>query len=357
MVLNGRGERARCSPRKGVPRRVWLSPGCASAALVKFGVFPTPVRELRGVAGGATRLWIKHDDRTSPLYGGNKMRKAERLLEDARARGAKEIITVGAVGSNHVLTMGVFAKPIGIRVAAVVVAQPETEHVLQNLRADLAQGIELIPAASYAHAAAIVAWRRLRGAYYVPAGGSNAIGAAGFVAAVRELAAQVAAGELPEPDVIVVPLGSGGTAAGLVAGLALERMSTRVLAVTVAEPPWLVERNARTLAKRCAGKPTPDRLLERLEHDRSYLGKGYGHATAQSVQALEQGKQLGLTLEHTYTAKAFAAALDLVRRGTARNVLFWQTLSSAPMAPLLEGAPPEAAIDPRLKRLARPAEP
>jgi D-cysteine desulfhydrase len=324
---------------------------------VKIGVFPTPVRELHGVAGGATRLWVKHDDRTSPLYGGNKVRKAERLLEDARVKGASEIITVGAVGSNHVLTIGVFAKQLGIRVAAVVVAQPETEHVLQNLRADLAQGIELIPASSYAHAAMIIAWRVLRGAYYIPAGGSNPIGASGFVAAARELAAQVAAGELPEPDVLVVPLGSGGTTGGLAAGLALERMSTRVLAVTVAEPPWLVERKARELAKRCAGTPTPDRLLERLELDRSYLGKGYGHATTQSVHALEQGKQLGLTLEHTYTAKAFAAALDLVRRGSARNVLFWQTLSSAPMGPLLAGAPSEDAIDPRLKRLARPAEP
>ena len=83
---------------------------------MEIGVFPTPVRELQAPARGATRLWVKHDDRTSSLYGGNKVRKAERLLADARAKGAREIITVGAVGSNHVLTTGVFARQLGMRV-------------------------------------------------------------------------------------------------------------------------------------------------------------------------------------------------------------------------------------------------
>ena len=110
-----------------------------------------------------------------------------------------------------------------------------------------------------------VAARLGKGSYYIPAGGSNELGAGGYVEAARELAAQVRAGVMPEPDLIVVALGTGGTAAGLLAGLALEGMRTRVLAVTVADPPWLVERLVRSLARKCARGVARDALLSHLE--------------------------------------------------------------------------------------------
>ena len=93
-------------------------------------------------------MWVKRDDQTSAVYGGNKVRKLERLLSEARQRKAERIVTVGAVGSHHVLATGVFARPLGIKVEAILVPQSTSEHVLLNLRADLGGGSEILPAGS-----------------------------------------------------------------------------------------------------------------------------------------------------------------------------------------------------------------
>jgi len=319
-----------------------------------LGTYPTPVRVLEPLSRSGTTLWVKHDDQTNPVYGGNKVRKVERLFDDALQKGATEVVTVGAIGSNHVLTAGIFARSFNLRVTAVLVPQPRSEHVVNNLRADLVQGIRLLPAATHVHAALRVASCIAQGAYYVPAGGSNTIGAAGFVAAAEELAGQVTAGVLPEPDLIVVALGSGGTTAGLVAGLEQLEMRTRVLAITVADPAWFVEHNARSLASRCL-KATRSRQINRsrLICDRSYLGRGYGYRTERGDEAMRAAASVGLTLEQTYTAKAFAAALDRVSLRREATILYWHTLSSAPMGPLLNEAPDEAEIPERFARLIR----
>jgi D-cysteine desulfhydrase len=321
--------------------------------MLSFGNYPTPVQLLSQLSTARTALWVKRDDQTHPTYGGNKVRKIGRLLDDAQRRGKKKVVTIGAIGSHHVLTTGIFAKSVGIEVEAIVVAQPATTHVLENARADIAQGITLFPAPSYLHAGLLLAVRVLNGAYYIPAGGSNRIGASGFVDAATELAEQVRRGELPEPDLIVVAMGSGGTAAGLVAGLAKQGMSTRVLAVTVAEPAWLVERGIRSLTKECAEAADRCSILNRLEQTRSYLGRGYGHVTEAGVRATAEAAKAGLVLDPTYTAKAFAATLDRVAAGSERTILYWHTLSSAPMAPLLAGAPAESALAPKLRQLAK----
>jgi D-cysteine desulfhydrase len=184
----------------------------------------------------------------------------------------------------------------------------------------------------------------------VPAGGSSVLGVHGYVEAARELATQVEAGEMPEPDLIVTALGSGGTVAGLAAGVASLGMRARVVGVTVAQPAWIVEAQARSMARRCAPRGTKGALAH-LEIDRRYLGPGYGHATDRAREAMVEGAKVGLALDLTYTAKAFAAALDRVDEGSVRTILFWHTLSSAPMDPLLCGAPEESAIDSRLASL------
>ena len=316
-------------------------------------MYPTPVQHLTALSTPDSALWIKRDDLTHPRYGGNKVRKVERLLDDAAARGARSLVTVGAVGSNHVLTTGLFARERGMHVAAIVVAQPRTPHVIGNLRAAIALGIELVPASSFAVAGLKLAARVAAGAHYVPAGGSNPVGAAGFVAAAHELAAQVSAGELPEPDVVVVALGSGGTSGGLLAGLAQTSLRTKVLAVTVAEPPWLVERRALSLAAKCNPAASRSDLARRIEFTRTYLGTGYGHLTEGGALAMERAARAGLTLEPTYTAKAFAAALDRVALAHEKTILYWHTLSSAPFEPLLRDAPEPSAIPAELARLAR----
>jgi 1-aminocyclopropane-1-carboxylate deaminase/D-cysteine desulfhydrase-like pyridoxal-dependent ACC family enzyme len=177
----------------------------------------------------------------------------------------------------------------------------------------------------------------------------------GYFDAARELAAQVRAGELPEPDACVVALGSGGTAAGLAAGFEAQQMKTRVVGVCVSQPPALVAFAARRLARGCARRAAVSAprsaLGARLVVDLRFLGDGYGLATPDGDAATADAKAAGLTVDATYTAKALAAALWHVRARRSRQVLYWHTLSSAPMGPLLEGAPPFEAMDPALQAL------
>jgi D-cysteine desulfhydrase len=334
-------------------------------ARLALGRFPTPVARVETLSApgsGASELWVKRDDLTNEVYGGNKVRKLEWLLADARARGADRIVTIGAAGSHHVLATTYFGTRAGFRVEAVLVPQPRTDHVVEVLRAGIALGLHPVPVSSWAAVPFAVARRLGRGARLVTVGGSSVVGSMGYVHAARELADQVRAGELPEPDVCVVALGSGGTAGGLAAGFAAEGMRTRVIGVCVSAPPWALRAAALHLARACAranarasarasgavGAPPPN-----LGMDTRFLGRGYGHPTELGRAATRDAHAAGLSLDPTYTAKAFACALWYVRSRRAARVLYWHTLSSAPMAPLLAGAPSEADIDgdPRLRAL------
>jgi 1-aminocyclopropane-1-carboxylate deaminase/D-cysteine desulfhydrase-like pyridoxal-dependent ACC family enzyme len=324
--------------------------------VLQLGTYPTPVERIDTLSLLESSLWVKRDDRTSSVYGGNKVRKLERLLDDARTRGARRIVTVGAAGSHHVLATGIFARELGLPVEAVLVPQPRTPHVAENLRADLALDVRIFPAPTFAHAALRLLGRIARGAYYIPVGGSSLLGALAYVDAARELASQVRGGVLPEPDVVVVALGSGGTAGGLAAGLALEGMKTRLVAVTVADPAAWVARRAHVLARaaiRYEGRRLELRACPaiQMEVDRRYLGAGYGQGTEAAHRAMRLASASGLALDLTYTGKTFAAALDLVHRRSYRNVLFWHTLSSAPMNAWLARAPAESDLSRSIRSL------
>ena len=321
--------------------------------MTRFWTYPTPVERLDAFSSATSALWIKRDDLTSHIYGGNKVRKLARLLDDAQMRGATRVVTVGAVGSHHVLATGIFGKLRGMAVEAALLSQPSSAHVLETVRASIAQGVQLFPAASFTRATRFLNARVEAGAYYIPAGGSNQLGTLGMVDAAAELAQQVHAGELPEPDLIVVPLGSGGTVAGLLAGLAIAGLKSRVLAVTVAEPVEALEHKARALAQGLVDDSLRPPLWQRLQVERGYLGAGYGQPTAAAEAVKSTAAEAGILLDSTYTAKAFAAALARVALGKQRTILYWQTLSSAPMAPLLQGAPSEGDLDPEVRRLAR----
>jgi 1-aminocyclopropane-1-carboxylate deaminase/D-cysteine desulfhydrase-like pyridoxal-dependent ACC family enzyme len=335
--------------------------------MIAFGRYPTPVQRVAALSSPGCELWIKRDDRTHEVYGGNKVRKLEPILSEASARGATRVVTVGAAGSHHVLATAYFGRLAGLGVEAVLVPQPRTEHVAQMLRAGLALGLQPFPAGSWSGVPLAVARRRAHGAWFIPVGGSSVAGSMAYAEAARELAAQVRAGELPEPDVCVVALGSGGTAAGLAAGLQAEGLATRVVGVCVADPPWLVALAARWLARACArrirerGNDLPGgrdafRVGDRLAVDGRFLGAGYACPIDAGAEATALAREhAGIELDSTYTAKAFASALWHVRARRAERVLYWHTLSSAPMEPLLEGAPPEGSLHPSLRALLLPA--
>src|SRR6478736_2477839 len=120
--------------------------------MLDFGTYPTPVECLEQLSTASTALWVKRDDLTNAQYGGSKVRKLGPLFEDAKRHGATRIVTLGAVGSHHVLATGIFGKRAGFSVEAIVMPQPRSPHVLQTARASVAQGVRMIPVTSYREA-------------------------------------------------------------------------------------------------------------------------------------------------------------------------------------------------------------
>ena len=312
-------------------------------------IAPTPVIKAEHVSRAIGRdVFVKHDDRSDPRYGGNKIRKLVHLLEHARARGATDLVTIGAVGSHHVLATTVHGSAAGFAVHAVVVPQPYTAHVEETVRADLAQGATLSAARGswevpFRVASAMVRLRLAgRRPYLIPVGGSSPLGAVGYIDASRELAEQIRVGEAPGVDVMVCALGSGGTLAGLLAGARAFALPGRVLGVRVTDP-WMTSRIAVAWMARGAAAHAGVRAMVEMRDvivDHAQVGRGYGHATDAARRAMDLFAEDGITLDLTYTAKAAAGLIEAAKSGSAHGrYLFWHTLSSAPMKPLLEGAP------------------
>ncbi|GAC1351690.1 MAG: pyridoxal-phosphate dependent enzyme [Polyangiales bacterium] len=342
-----------------------------------FGEYPTPVMQMVGAARAAgipdtVQLWCKRDDLTAPIYGGNKVRKLERLLAEARAKGAKRIVTVGAVGSHHVLATAIYAQREGIPIEAVLAPQPFSRHVEDVVRVGATLAIKPHPVGSFAAIPLRVA-RCLTGGghpYFIPPGGSSVTGSLGYVDAAMELAAQIDRGDIPRPDAIVVALGSGGTVAGLLVGLNRAGLlaptadgrakGIDLIAVRVVDPP--LASGAATLALSLGiRRQLGDRLsradlasLSRALHVVSgHLGRGYGHETEAGVRATEVAALDSIALDMTYTAKTFAAALDECRtRPKGAVILYWHTLAApAPFARLVEAACPIEQVDPAVRAL------
>ena len=310
---------------------------------VPLGNGPTPVRELTrlGESRGVAPLWIKDDGAYSSV-GGNKARKLEWLLADARRRGRKTILTGGALGTNHGLATATFARRLGMRTVLVLAPQPETGHVRAQLERLRASGAELHVAPGFWSSLALAAWlaalhSRLgtRPPYLVPPGGSSPLGCVGYVRAALELADQVAAGELPEPSHIVVALGSGGTAAGLLAGLRLTGLRSRLLCVLTSDVVRVDAGRVVRLARRTLRLLSAHGMNEvaapltgTLRVEPRWIGRGYGHSTPEAERALALlGEREGVALDPVYTAKTMAALLDLNRAGAfgAGPVLYWHT--------------------------------
>ncbi|MCA8920594.1 MAG: pyridoxal-phosphate dependent enzyme [Planctomycetes bacterium] len=316
---------------------------------VPLGQFPTPVERLSGLdeATGA-EVWIKRDDRSGALYGGNKVRKLELLLARACVDGDDAAVTIGAYGSHHALATAIYARALGLRAHLVLYPQPLTEHVLDDLLLDHAFGAELTrvshPVFAPYRSERVAA--RLGSAARIPAGGSNALGTVGFVEAGLELAAQVAEGALPCPDAIVVAAGTCGTAAGIALGCELAGLETRVVAVRVV--PRLIanglnlrrlRRGALALLRKAGlGAPLQSRVPVTIETQQ--LGRGYGASTPAAEDAVRRMAAVGIEVETTYTGKA-AAALFRPGAFAEQRVLFWHTYSSVDLSSTL------AEVDPR----------
>lgn len=297
---------------------------------------PTPVRELAGLG-----IWVKEDGAFgSGGWGGNKVRKLEWLIPDAKRRGRRSILTFGGLGTNWGLATALYAREHGLATALALVDQPLDAHVRAQLARLEASGARIYRTHTKARTVAMLPWllaRSCRGGrppYLLPAGGSSAVGALGYVEAALEIAAQVEDGALPAPAQVVVAVGTGGTAAGLALGFQLAGLRTRVLGVVVndqlrLDPPVLARlarRSAKLLERRGAdlGPLRLDPGMLNLTRDQ--IGAGYGHPTEAAGQAAALAAEDGLALDPVYTAKAMAGLLALRAEGRlADPVLFVHT--------------------------------
>jgi D-cysteine desulfhydrase len=319
-------------------------------APVSLGVFPTPVERLAALEREfhSGPLYVKRDDRSSPIYGGNKVRTLEVLFGLARAQGANEIVAVGPYGSNQAVATALHAPSCGLVPAAILFAQPASLAALANLRVIAARCPNPVALPHWSFVPAAM-WRaREKGRFVMAPGGATPDGALGYVAAGLELAGQIARRELEPPSAIYVPVGSTCTAAGLLVGLVQgARLGfgahvPRVVAVRVT--PWpvtsrlrilsLAVRASRRLAQ-LAGAPLElrrDELAKHLRVDGRELGRGYGFPTAEGLAASELlAESAGLRIDPTYSAKAAAAFVRAAREKPSGPLLFWSTKSSAPL--------------------------
>jgi 1-aminocyclopropane-1-carboxylate deaminase/D-cysteine desulfhydrase-like pyridoxal-dependent ACC family enzyme len=290
---------------------------------------PTPVEEmsrLRAELGAHPRLLVKRDDSISFGFGGNKVRKLEYVLAQAKAYDADTIVTVGGVQSNHARATAAAAAKLGLR-CVLILNGAEPAHPTANALLDRLLGaqIEYIPSRNERSEASERVMTRLRDEgwrpYFLPLGASTPTGAFGFVAAVGELVSQGVV-----PDVIVHASSSGGTQAGLVAGAALFGINTRIIGVSADDPADAVVSTVRRIVRGIEGLETFD---GEIEVDDTRVGAGYGVPTNASCEAQELAARFeALFVDHTYTAKAFGALIAYLREGrfdTDESVLFWHT--------------------------------
>ena len=321
-----------------------------------LGAFPTPVEHVPELCGPA-QVYIKRDDLSCSVYGGNKIRTLEALLGQARREGATRVVASGAYGSNHAVATALSARRAGFRTGALLFPQPYSTAAAENLRVSLGEADEIIDLLHWSLLPLALRWRRARGGeagptFVMPPGGAVPRGCLGFVSAGLELGLQIDAGLVPRPDEIIIGLGSTCSTAGLLIGLRVAARLGLGGAPAGSEPPrlravrvtpwpltsagrilWLARRASSCLFERTRDKifALPRSELARgLEVDGSQLGAGYGHPSRAGLEAIAALSAVPLTLDTTYSAKSAAALLARSRRG-AGTLLYWCTKSSAPL--------------------------
>ncbi|MCX6053940.1 MAG: D-cysteine desulfhydrase family protein [Chloroflexi bacterium] len=301
-------------------------------ARVLFAHLPTPIEEMPRLTAslGGPKIFCKRDDQTGLAFGGNKARKLEFLLAEAQANGAKTLITVGAIQSNHCRQTAALAAKFGFRCILVLSGDPPRKEngnlLLDRLfGADIVwtnrQDLEITSRKVFQQS-----WEKGDRPYLIPLGGSTPIGALGFAEAMKELAQQ-------NMDVnwIVVASSSGGTQAGMVLGARLCHWTGKILGISIDHTAQILKKTVAQLANGAAERIdssfrfTPEEILINDQ----YLGGGYAVAGAVEIEAIGIfAKKEGIVLDPVYTARAAGGMIDLIREGffgQDDRILFWHT--------------------------------
>ncbi len=307
---------------------------------LRFAHLPTPVEELPRLSErlGGPRLFVKRDDQTGLAFGGNKTRKLEFLVAQARLEGADTLVSAGALQSNHCRQTAAAAARFGMDCILVLTGDP-TDRPGGNLLLDEVLGARIVPVRDRSDRERVLeetfeeTARNGRRPYLVPYGGSSPVGALAYAYALEELIRQAERGETGGrmPDFIVFATSSGGTHAGLTLGKRLYGYPGEILGVSIDESEsWLKDR-VSALASAAS-----ELLGDRIVFDRrdvlatdAYCKAGYGVLTDPERRAISLfARTEGLLLDPVYTGRAAAGLLDLIDRGYFRKedtVLFWHT--------------------------------
>ncbi|MCL4264896.1 MAG: pyridoxal-phosphate dependent enzyme [Anaerolineae bacterium] len=298
-----------------------------------YGRTPTPLEPLPNLTRqlGGPQLWIKRDDGYGPGMGGNKGRKLEFLMAEALRQGKRKVVTFGGLQSNHARMTAAACAPLGLEAHLFFFARrPST--LPGNLLLDTLFNARLhfIPFGGGGDASLTLeqtnrlvrwlSWALVGRSYFMPVGGHTVIGCLGYVAAAVELAEQVTAlGLAADKVVVVTAVGTGGTLAGLMAGLRLIGSPIQLLGLDIGKL-WKTfpASIARLAGDLCAVLGEPHTFLPANVPmiAETYAGPGYSvmtQNTAVAIHTLAQSE--GIILDPVYTGKAFAGLLDLLANG------------------------------------------
>lgn len=293
---------------------------------------------------GGPKLYVKRDDCTGLATGGNKTRKLDFLMGDALAEGADTVVTQGAVQSNHARQTAAAAAKLGMKCEILLERRvPDVGadyEMTGNVLLDRLCGakIHFRPAGVDMNAEAETLAGQLREAgakpYIIPGGGSNRVGALGYVSAAMELIGQANDRDL-RIDYVVHATGSAGTQAGLLVGLEGSNSGIDILGISVRNPKAKQEEIVHKLATETADYVGVKGGIsrERVVANSDYVGPGYGQTTPATVEAIKLAAQHeGILLDPVYSGKGMAGLIGLIRQGFFSkddNVVFLHTGGSA----------------------------
>ena len=304
-----------------------------------LGVYPTPFYKLENISAKyGKNIWVKRDDLCGVALGGNKVRKLEFLLADAKAQGCDTVFTTGGAQSNHAMLTAACAARLGMKCILILKKRGVTEHK-GNLVLDDIYGadVRFMNTDSYddiyaeMHRVGEELAKEGHKSYYIPVGGSNPLGAVGYVNGVREFTVQALAAGIRVGH-IVSATGSGGTTAGLLLGAKLFQPGVKVTGIGVDNDPF--EEIVPDLAAKAADILECSFEREQDDFEMVYhVGQGYAIPNAEDTPYIEElARMEGILLDPVYTGKAWAGMLKLLKDGyfgDEDNIVFVHTGGAA----------------------------